>query len=65
MPCLEQEIDNARRTLAQARKDTQTAFQKYASLLEAERRAQNALSVADERRNELGEFDLLYGIGLI
>lgn len=52
----EQELDNARRTLTQARKDSQSAFQKYSNLLDSERRAQNALATAEDRRTEISEF---------
>jgi len=48
-----QELETARRTLMQASKDAQLAFQKYSTLLDAERRARNALTTAEERRGEL------------
>jgi hypothetical protein len=55
LPLQEQDLETARRTLAQARKEAQLALQKYTSLLEAERRAQSTLAIAEERRGELSE----------
>lgn len=60
----ELELDNARRTLTQARKDSQIAFQKYSNLLESERRAQNSLSIAEDRRSEISKL-LLYKVSYL
>jgi outer membrane protein TolC len=49
----EQEIDNLRRVLFLARKETHVALQKFNQALEAERKAQAALVVAEDRRSEL------------
>ena len=51
----EQEIDNLRRVLFLARKETHGAFQKFTQAWEAERKAQTALAVAEDRRGELSE----------
>lgn len=48
-----QEIDNLRRVLFLARKETHGAFQKFTQAWEAERKAQAALAVAEDRRGEL------------
>ena len=53
---VEQEIDNLRRVLFMARKDTHVALQKFNQALEAERKAQAALAAAEDRRGELSEF---------
>ena len=51
----EQEIDNLRRVLFLARKETHVALQKFNQTLEAERKAQAALVAAEDRRSELSE----------
>jgi len=53
---VEQEIDNLRRVLFMARKDTHVALQKFNQALEAERKAQAALVAAEDRRGDLSEF---------
>jgi hypothetical protein len=52
---VEQEIDNLRRGLFLARKDTHVALQKFNHALEAERKAQTTLAAAEDRRSELCE----------
>src|SRR5258708_16783874 len=49
----EQEIDNLRRVLAVARKETHGAFQKFTQAWDAELKAQPALAAAEHRRGEL------------
>ena len=51
----EQEIDNLRRVLFLARKETHVALQKFNQALDAERKAQAALVAAEDRRSELSE----------
>lgn len=51
----EQEIDNLRRVLVLARKETHGAFQKFTQAWDAERKAQGALAAAEDRRGELSE----------
>jgi hypothetical protein len=51
----EQEIDNLRRVLVVARKETHGAFQKFTQAWEAERKAQAALAAVEDRRGELSE----------
>ena len=51
----EQEIDNLRRVLVVARKETHGAFQKFTQAWDAERKAQAALAAAEDRRGELSE----------
>lgn len=51
----EQEIDNLRRVLFLARKETHGAFQKFTQAWEAERKALAALAAAEDRRGELGQ----------
>ena len=51
----EQEIDNLRRVLVVARKETHGAFQKFTQAWEAERKAQAALAASEDRRGELSE----------
>ncbi|KAF9654181.1 hypothetical protein BDM02DRAFT_3106459 [Thelephora ganbajun] len=48
-----QEIDNLRRVLFMARKETHVALQKFNQALDAERKAQAALVAAEDRRGEL------------
>ena len=55
----EQEIDNLRRVLVVARKETHHALQKFTQTWEAERKAQVALAAAEDRRGELSEFPFL------
>ena len=55
MSVAEQEIDNLRRVLFLARKETQVALQKFNQVMEAERKAQAALVAAEDRRSELSQ----------
>ena len=56
---VEQEIETLRRALFLAKKETNVALQKFNQALEAERKAQAALAVAEDRRGELSEFIVL------
>lgn len=49
-------MDNLRRVLFMARKETHVALQKFNQALEAERKAQTALVAAEDRRGELSEY---------